>query len=162
MLLHYFGSKDRLLAAAMQEFATRQRQLVLEELTRHPVRDPHHHVMAFWRSFASKEREPFLLLLLEMWVAALRDPKRLGVFFEATRGYFDLTVQMLFDSGLPRAQATVSATVYLAALRGLMLDLLATGDRTRIEAAAARIAALIDADVAANQQAGAERPPSRS
>lgn len=154
MLLHYFGSKDRLLAAAMQEFAVRQRQFVLDELTRHPVRDPHHHVMAFWRSFAPKEREPFLLLLLEMWVAALRDPKRLGAFLDSTRGYFDLAVQMLSDSGVPRAQAAVDATVYLAALRGLMLDLLATGDRTRIEAAAARIAALIDADVAASQQAG--------
>ena len=151
MLLHYFGTKDALLVAAMKEVTARQQSLIGAELARHPEPDPHHHMLAFWRSYAPKHRRNFLLLVFELWMAALRDPKRLPGFLEDLDVYRRLTVDSLVQSGVPRARADASGTVYLAAMRGLVLDLLTTGDRARIETAVARLAALVEADLDATR-----------
>jgi AcrR family transcriptional regulator len=153
MLIHYFGTKDELLIAAMNEFQARQQVLIATELARHPIRDANYHVLAFWRTFASPRRQKFILLLLEMWVAALRNPRRGRTFLDAVDVNMRTTVEMLIGSGLTREQAEVSGTLYLATMRGLMLDLLATGETSRIDAAVALLARLIQEETTAKQTA---------
>ncbi len=147
MLIHYFGSKEALLVEAMNAFQSRQQELIAEELARHPVRDPNHHMLVFWRAFASPQRERFLMLLLEMWVVALRDRRRMRSFLEGVSLNMRTAVELLVASGMPRERAEISGTVYLAAMRGFMIDLLATGDRDRVAAAVAHLAKIISADM---------------
>jgi len=155
MLIHYFGSKDALLVEAMNAFQSRQQQFIAEELARHPVQDPNHHMLVFWRAFASPQRERFLMLLLEMWVLALRDRRRLRSFLDGVSVNMRTTVDLLVAAGMPRDRAEVSGTVYLGAMRGFMLDLLATGDRDRVAAAVAHLATIVSAET----QASTTPPP---
>lgn len=149
MLIHYFGSKETLLVEAMNAFQRRQQELIAEELARHPARDPTHHMRVFWTAFASPQRERFMMLLLEMWVMALRDRRRMRSFLEGVSLNMQTTVAMLVASGMPRDRAEVSGTVYLAAMRGFMIDLLATGDRDRVAAAVAHLAKIVSAETEA-------------
>ena len=93
---------------------------------------------------------------------ALRSPEKLPGFLEAVDVYRRMTTDMLVGSGVPPAQAEVSATVYLAAMRGFVLDLLSTGDEVRIEAAVDRLAELVGEEIApVGRPRAVRRRPSR-
>jgi AcrR family transcriptional regulator len=146
ILINYFGSKEGLLVEAMNTFQNRQQELVAA-LARHLVRDPKDHMLISWRTLASPHRERFLLLLLEMWVLALRDRRRMHAFLDGVSVNLRTTVDLLVASGMPRDRAEVSGTVYLAAMRGFIMDLLATGDRERIAAAVAHLGEIVSAEI---------------
>jgi hypothetical protein len=52
------------------------------------------------------------------------------------RAWVELSASILTDMGVSTAEARRIATVEVAAIQGLLLDLLATGDRERADAAA--------------------------
>lgn len=91
-----------------------------------------------WNWYASPHMDAFLRLFFEVWGLALRDPEAYGGFLESAR----TDLRSLLEGGLraaghPRKESRVLATMYIGAFRGLLLDLLTSGERDRIDAAVA-------------------------
>ncbi|TMC47530.1 MAG: TetR/AcrR family transcriptional regulator [Chloroflexi bacterium] len=136
MLVHHFGSKDRLIADTLAEARQRQLALLGEFLSASPDSPPEAILDVMWGFMSSPEAEPFMRLFFEVYGLALWDPDRFPDFLErAVMDWIDAIRDLLRASGQSEKDARAGATEGLAVLRGLLLDLLATGDRDRIDIA---------------------------
>jgi AcrR family transcriptional regulator len=119
-LVHHFGSKEELLSAILNGVREHLRAIVRTELKRDRGGDP---LEAAWRWSSRPERLKFFRSFFEAYGLALRQPERYAPFLQRVIG------DWLITDDTPRA------TLELAVLRGLLLDLLATGERERVEQA---------------------------
>jgi AcrR family transcriptional regulator len=119
-LVHHFGSKEELLSAILNGVRDRLREMVRAESQRDRSSDP---LRSAWRWSSSPEHLKFFRSFFEAYGLALRQPERFASFLERVVG------DWLITDDTPRA------TLELAVLRGLLLDLLTTGERERVELA---------------------------
>lgn len=73
-------------------------------------------------------------VFFETYAMALFD-EQYGEFFHGVNDWVDLLKESLKRRGFPKERADMVATLTLAVYRGAMMDLLATGDRPRVNAA---------------------------
>jgi len=125
-LVHHFGSKEELLSAILNGVRDRL-QTMRQQLRDEGGPDP---LWGIWDWTASPEREAFYRFFFEAYGLALHQPERYAAFLE----------RVVSDWVDDRVLA--ASTLELAVLRGLLLDLLTTGDRERVEAALARYASM--------------------
>jgi hypothetical protein len=94
----------------------------------------------------SPAHAPFLRLFFEVYVLALRGPGRFPGYLEwAVRDWLSLFEDVLArTTSLDRDDAEIAATAALAGFRGLLLDLLATGDASRVAASAEVLLAALE------------------
>jgi AcrR family transcriptional regulator len=143
MLVYYFGSKERLLLAAIAEIRSRERARFARDIRRRRfggsvARD----VWVMWQWFSGKAREPYLRLFYELYAHAAARPKKLRSFVELIgEDYLNVMEEGLVSWGFARAEAKAHATLHLATFRGLLLDLLTSGERSRVDAAVKVLAA---------------------
>ena len=128
-LVHHFGSKEELLSAILNGVRERLRAMVRTELKRNRGSDP---LQAAWSWSSRPERLKFFRSFFEAYGLALRQPERYAPFLQRVIG------DWLITDDTPRA------TLELAVLRGLLLDLLTTGERERVEQALALFLAAPD------------------
>ena len=149
MLIYYFGSRKRLLFSAIEEIRARERAHFMRDIQRRPPgRTAGEFLEASWRWYASKRREPYLRLLFEVYGLAFVNPKRYRGFLVAmTEDFFGMMEEGLRSQGLPARDSRVAATLYRATLRGLLIDLLSTGDRSRIDEAISELARRFEHDL---------------
>ena len=136
MLVHHFGSKERLLTSALGEARRRQRAAFEDRLRARPGQ-PYPTVIAnAWRWLGTGEARPYLRLFGELHALA-RQPESPYADF-AQRSVLDwlpvLEDGFLADGAEP-VDARRSATLTLAVIRGLLLDLHALEDTRRVDAA---------------------------
>jgi AcrR family transcriptional regulator len=135
MLSYHFGSKQGLLVAVVQETERRQREALaglagfgdgdLIELTR-----------AFWARLRSAEVAPLERLFFELYGQALQGrPHAAPLLQQIVSSWVDPTVPLLMSLGLTEAEARVEARLGIAVVRGLLLDVLATGEGEEVDAA---------------------------
>ena len=74
MLVYHFGSKERLIAAAMAEIRARQQKLVEKWGRRHPAATFAELMEFVWSWVSTPEHEPYLRLFLEV-LASKRQPE---------------------------------------------------------------------------------------
>jgi AcrR family transcriptional regulator len=139
-LLYHFRSREEMIAAAINEFRKRHLALVNEEMRRHPPESAEQGLKTYWNAYTAKKREPFLRLQFEVWGLALQNPKRFKEFLDGVSIYYTSFEEGLVLQGLSREQSRTIATQHMGTIRGLMLDLLTTGDRKRIDKAIDRVA----------------------
>jgi AcrR family transcriptional regulator len=137
MLLYHFGSKEQLVVEALA--AAREHEAALFSEWAHETdaaRDPEQLARRAWRWMADPSNEPFMRLFFEVYGLALQQPRRYTGFLErAVEDWLAALSGALVEAGVrPRAARQV-ATLVIAVARGLLLDLLASGDRARINAA---------------------------
>lgn len=133
-LLHHFGSKEEMIARVLAEVRTRQ----LEQLRRSVLTgtDALGMLDAYWQSMCSEERIPFWRAFFEVYGIAVKNPDRYAGFLDnIVKAWLPVQTNALIASGVPAKRAPLLATLMQASLRGLILDLLTTGDRRRVEAA---------------------------
>lgn len=118
-LVHHFGTKEQLLSAILNGVRDRLRAL-REQRLEDTGGDP---LWAVWQWTADPAQEPFFRFFFEAYGLALRQPDDYAPFLE----------RVVNDWISP--SAPIAATLELAVLRGLLLDLLTTGDRDRVERA---------------------------
>jgi AcrR family transcriptional regulator len=127
MLLYHFGSREGLLVAVTQAVEEQQRATLLESgLTLQDARRS-------WERLSDPRLWPQERLFFELYAYALRG--RPG-----TEGFLDGIVESwvapiagaLVKAGADERAARADARLGVAVLRGLLLDLLATGDRTAV------------------------------
>jgi AcrR family transcriptional regulator len=138
MLIHHFGSRDGLMAAVVDAVERDQNERI-DDLPH----DPAEAVRSTWRQTSDPSYWPVERLFFECYArGAQGEPP------------FDQLVPKLVDQTLaalsarrgdlmidPRAEAM--ARLSLAVIRGLLLDLVATGDRAATDAALELFAAMV-------------------
>lgn len=128
MLLHYFGSKERLIAEVMAQVHLQLQATFRDMLERPGNRLDQHFLLDFWEALIAKGNRASLRLLFEVQTLALQNPKRYRRYLTGTSA----SRRELIEQALPPgAGRTASATLYNAVIDGLLLELLATGDLRR-------------------------------
>ena len=149
-LLYHFGSKEQLLTEALNA-APGLKAAVAEFVA---SGDPlFTRVRRLWDRTADPDSRPYLRLFFEVYAAALREPQRYSAFLSGVvDGWLALLTPMLEHEGVAPARAATLATELLALHHGCALDLLATGDLRRVDAAyLSRVAELEAASVRQSQ-----------
>ena len=83
----------------------------------------------YWKRMSASQARPAMRLIFELYALALRNPREYpGVLEDPIAYWRELTEKASVSS----KSDEVEATLLLAATRGLLLDLCATGDRARV------------------------------
>lgn len=143
-LLYYFGSKDDLVVEIIRRGRARQ-QATMANLKLSPDLRPAQVSRILWRQWTDPKRLPLMRLFFEIYSLAISDPARFPGFAErAVEEWLGALEGCSTLPGRSRSDARALATVMIAAFRGFMLDLAATGDRARVDAAAELFFTMID------------------
>jgi AcrR family transcriptional regulator len=134
MLLHHFGSRDELLLAIVEEVERRQ-TATLADLPD----DPADAVAAMWADLRRSELWPFERLFFECYARAAQGE---APFSRLVPAAVDGWLRAV-DEQTGGAADPAMVRLGLAVTRGLLLDLVATGDRKGVDAAAARFVELL-------------------
>jgi AcrR family transcriptional regulator len=123
MLIYHFGSREGLLVAVVREVERREHEMIAwESFTADDARREWDRLID--PSLRAQER-----LFFEMNVHALLGrPGTDGFLEEALEGWISPMVDSLTGSGMERDEARIVARLGVAVTRGLLLDLLASGD----------------------------------
>ena len=128
MLLYHFGSREGLLTAVAQAVEEGQRAVVSEwGITRANSR-------RLWQHFSDPQLWPAERLFFELYAHALLGrPGTEGFLDHAIEPWVSaLTPAFASEAGLDEVTARAEARLAVAVTRGLLLDLLATGDRAAV------------------------------
>jgi AcrR family transcriptional regulator len=135
-LLYHFGTKEALVLAVVDEARKRQRTLLEGWLRRTAEYDVGTLLLGAWRWLSAPRNERFLRLFFETYGVGLQNRKRYGPFLNgAVDDWIDFFRRLLTTGGVEVDRAANLATILVAVTRGLLLDLLATGDRARVDRA---------------------------
>jgi AcrR family transcriptional regulator len=129
MLIYHFGSKEGLLVAIVNEMEARQREQ-LAALDADPEVDPHEQLRRMWRQLADPAMWPHERLFFEVYGQALQGrPHTTQLLDTAIDSWLEPVTSIGQRTGMTKREARANARLGLAVVRGLLLDLLATGDR---------------------------------
>jgi AcrR family transcriptional regulator len=146
MLIYHFGAKEKLVRAALEEVRRRQHELfdgVLHSQPGVPYPDV---LKQAWILVSSDEAMPYHHLFRELHdlpVDASPWPEFAG---QTTYEWLPVVERGLKDDGYHDPEAL--ATLLVATVRGLLVDLHDTGDRTRADAALGVLTALLNIEPA--------------
>jgi AcrR family transcriptional regulator len=131
MLLYHFGSRDGLLDAIVTE--TSRRLASASASLDGTLSDV---IAGSWAWMTAPRRRGFLNVFYEVCALGARDPRRRGA---VASSLFTDWHALLVRRGVPDA----SATLLLATLHGLLLDIVITGERARVQRAFATFVATL-------------------
>ncbi len=144
MLIYHFGGREELLAAVVGHVEAQQRA-ALAALAEH-ITDPVELGRTFWRRLADPSLAPAERLFFEIYANALYGREWTESFRANVITAWSGPVEELFRRiGFSRSEAAVRARVGIALTRGLLLDLLLTGDRRLLDRAADLVGQLLAA-----------------
>jgi AcrR family transcriptional regulator len=155
MLLYHFGSREGLLTAVAQAVEEAQRAVVSEwGITSASSR-------RLWQHFSDPRLWPAERLFFELYAHALLGrPGTEGFLDHAIEPWVSaLTPAFVREAGLDEATARAEARLAVAVTRGLLLDLLATGDRVAVTEAFERYLHHAGPDSLTAGQSGQASPP---
>jgi AcrR family transcriptional regulator len=144
VLLHHFGTKEHL----VEELLGRVRDRLRARGRSAEAETPRSGLPTVWTWLSDPGQAPLMRLFFEAYGLALRHPDRYSDFLDhAVRDWLDEPLAAIDE---------VSATLAIATVTGLVLDLLTTGDRRRVEEAMDRFLFLIrwHADQVARSRTG--------
>lgn len=129
MLLYDFESKEQLVDAVLAEIRRRLAERLVEG---GPTT-----LGEIWDWVSAEERAPFMRVFFETHVRALSDP-------EAHRPMIDDWLRFLESRWEPEPLDPATATLFVAVIRGLLLDRLTASDPERVDAALGRFTQLLE------------------
>jgi AcrR family transcriptional regulator len=136
MLIYHFGSRDGLLVAIVQAVERRQRERLAALLTT-PDLTPDEQARRFWTELVDPSMWASERLFFELYGQALQGrPHAVGLLDGVVEDWLEPLTELTVRSGVARPAARAHARLRLAVARGLLLDLLATGDVDGVRAAA--------------------------
>lgn len=135
-LTHHFGSKDDLIVAALRRSTQVQKSVESRWLRRDPGLTTGD-LLRLWWNWLSSSRRNLAIVRLEIEAVTLEAtlpglPRELR---GEQIGFWRRNLEgRLLDDGLSPAQAEMTASLMKATFTGLVVDLLATGERARLTA----------------------------
>ncbi|MCU1486900.1 MAG: hypothetical protein JWN67_3646 [Actinomycetia bacterium] len=135
MLSHHFGSKDGLWVAIIKEVERRQ-LAVLADLVPDPSVPLEEAMRAWWRHLSDPSLGPNARLFFEVYGQALQGhAPATDLLDDVVESWVAPAAAIAESFGLGPGEARAYARLGVAVTRGLLLDLLATGDRAGVDAA---------------------------
>lgn len=135
VLLYYFGSKEKMVARAIQRLRERQRA-GFGKMREARYDLPSDACRPIWRQMSAPESEMAFRLSLEVYVLALRHPHQFADFLcSSVEDWLEFLCEPLLRKGHRKQETRAFATIVIAGFRGFMLDYCATHDRERIDRA---------------------------
>jgi AcrR family transcriptional regulator len=137
MLVHYFGSKDELIAEAIGEARAQQRALFRDWFEAREDRTLAGLLRSLRELMQTPQARPYLLLFSEVYALTVQQPERFPGFTTsaAVHDWLPTLESALRDGGDDDDEARAQATLILAIQRGLLLDELGTADHERVQSA---------------------------
>ena len=133
MLIHHFGGREGLLVAVVQAVEQRQRDL-LEDVIPDPTASPGDAMRAWWKHISDRSLWPNERLFFEIYGQALQGrPGTTELLDGIIDAWLEPSATIFTQLGFPDGNA--AARLGIAVTRGLLLDLLATGDHQAVDAA---------------------------
>ena len=142
MLIYHFGSKEQLLIAVVHAVEAEQRaKLATNDFD--PTRSPTDVMRAMWKHISDPALWPNERLFFEMYGQALQGRAHTVDFLDdIVESWLEPIAALRREQGVPAPIARAQARLDLAVTRGLLLDLLATGDRAGVDEAIEQFSAL--------------------
>jgi AcrR family transcriptional regulator len=135
MLIHHFGSKQGLWVAIVREVERRQLAMI-GDIVPDPSVSIADAMRAWWRHISDPSLWPNERLFFEVYGQALQDrPHTAELLDGIVDSWLEPAAAIGEAMGVPRETAVANARLGIAVTRGLLLDLLATGDRAGVDAA---------------------------
>ena len=155
MLIYYFGSKDGLVAEIVRVVEEQQRG-ALDFLLHNDSLDPQEQARFFWDHIVDAA-STFGPLFFELTGQALQGRPHTTVLLDnLVDMWIDPLAALYVRRGIDPQRAPVHARLGLAAARGLLLDLLVTGDRAAVDAAMDLLGRMVQTEVG---NTAADPPP---
>lgn len=132
MLVYHFGSREGLMREILTGLRERE-NVVIHRWFQKKKTPPSltEFVLWYWKRLSVPAARTAALLIFELYALALRDPKSYpGVLTDPIAYWRGLAANTRV-----RKKIDAEATLLLAATRGLLLDVTATGDRVRVNKA---------------------------
>lgn len=142
MLIYHFGSREGLMREIMAGLRERESAQIGRWMksTRKPRTMPEF-LRWYWRRISAPQARSAVNLVFELYALALRNPRDYPGVLEEPLAFWPKLVRAM---GIESEVDEVEATLLLAALRGLLLDLCATSDRRRTGAGMDLLARLFE------------------
>src|SRR4051794_5965879 len=135
MLIHHFGSRDGLWVAIIREVERRQLAQI-GEFVPDAATSYADAMRAWWRHISDPSLWPNERLFFEVYGQALQGrPHATELLDGIVDSWLEPATAMGEAMGLAHDTAVASARLGIAVTRGLLLDLLATGEREKVDAA---------------------------
>ena len=126
-LLNHFESKENLLSEVIENM---RGESIPIAVPMKPGVDPATVLTAWWTERTTPEVLPRFRVMVEIYALALGDRDRYGRFLDRFVGdWIEALEAGLRQAGCPEDDVASVATLLLSQMRGLSMDLLATGDR---------------------------------
>jgi AcrR family transcriptional regulator len=133
-LVHHFGSKDDLIVAALRRSGVVQKEVEQRWLDRRPKMSQADLLRAWWRWITASPRN---LAIVRLGIEAAALEATLGGLPRQVRGeqiglWRTNIEDRLVGEGVPQETAVIEASLAKAMFTGLVVDLLATGQKARL------------------------------
>jgi AcrR family transcriptional regulator len=142
IMMFHFKSKEGLLQEVMEELNLRLQRSLEAMLRSHPEPRRMAPLKRFWQWATRQENLAYLRLLYEAQIIALQNPAYYGAYLRRASAAWQ---RIAFDSMSESLRSISLATLCIAVFDGLMLELMATGDRRRLTRALDEFIALVRA-----------------
>ena len=147
MLLFHFGSKEQLMVEVVRAVEADQRAIV-DEIAADDRIDITERMREHWLSLLDPALRNNIRLFYEVYADALRGRAYTKDFLAEVMDAWLPAVTAAFESTSGAEHAPVDARLMLAVVRGLLLDLVTTGDVDGVDAAMQRFATMFAGVVA--------------
>jgi AcrR family transcriptional regulator len=149
MLIHHFGGAEGLRVAVVRAVEERQRE-ALAGVAPDPSLPLGDAMRAWWRHISDPALWPNERLFFELYGQALQGrPGTVELLDGIVDAWVGPAAEILAAYGVPEPVAT--ARLGIAVTRGLLLDLLATGDRAAVDAAMEAHIALLESSLSSDR-----------
>ncbi len=146
MIIHHFGSREGLLTEVVRTAEARQRA-VLAELSSQPASQ----AARMWEHLRRPELAPQERLFFEVYGQAIQGRRWAAPVLDGIVEDWVAPVAAVAEAnGVSPETARTIARLYLAVGRGLLLDVLATGDDAEVDAAMKYFSEMLQAHLAAH------------
>ena len=143
MLLYHFGSREALLIEVIRTVEEQQRAALVQILEEEADAPPAEIMRRMWARVADPALWPNERLFFEVYAQALQGSPHALPLLDGIVDAWVEPLAALVAPDLPEAEARAEARLGVAVVRGLLLDLLATGDRDAVDAAMERYIAAV-------------------
>ena len=135
MLVFHFGSKEQMWSEIVHTVERRQRDQ-LTAIVPDPSQPTREALWTWWKHISDPALWPSERLFFELYGQALQGRPHAAAFLDGiVSDWVEPIAQANVAAGVPEAVAHAHARLGVAVTRGLLLDLLATGDVDRVDEA---------------------------
>lgn len=156
-LVHHFGTKEHMLQAILERLRQRMFAATSDAVGSHP--DLATAARAVWIRTSDPRRQAEFRLFFAVYGRALQAPHQFADFLDHVVSDWMNSLREDQAPDTDPETATRTATLVIATIRGLLLDLLATGDHDRVQDAAESFLSTLELQPWPAQTSALAKPP---